>query len=683
MIHRWLVVAILILTLLPLVALAKVKCPKCGHNNLDDAKFCESCGEPLALPEMKPWLVTDTSGLIIRTTPPGAQVTLDGALNYSTPCTLRSLTPATHTLKLTLQGYKELTDTFTVTRLDREVRIAMKTLSPTPLSIPIPTPSADTTKTNPAKSEPHQWVTARGRIHWGFTGVAAFIGFWIGFLFYLIDRRRLVASAGEAGSLVIMSEGKVLSQTNIHKSELALGSDPSNDVHLPSPEVSPRHALIKRKGKRFVLYDLYTPQGIFVNTRKVLKRALENKDNIQIGPFELLFLNTFRPIEVRTSPEGYKDIENKYNILLSEKESFLKDLSELRLENESLLNNYAALQIEAKTKGQENETLSAELEKIELKISDLETERQEQDKLLQELTKQTEELRDREADLKNLKENAAGLTQRITCVAQEKGELERKYRQATNHLEARTEEVAELNKRITTLSKEKDEALKRAKDAVSRWESQSKEVADLKKDLAEAESGPIEGAPQKRAKPLWGTLKVAGALCIGLLAGGVFVKTTIRPVQTSPEVKPNVFSSSGNKDTLGGKAPNQPETTAVATTLPKRDTTLNTGQPLSFAIPKTQKQSPALAVKPIEKKQKTVSSPLKPGEMGTVNVSSIPVGATIYVDGKPCGTTPKAGIPALVGAHRVRLISPDGKKFETSVKVENAQKPARVSHTFE
>jgi hypothetical protein len=61
--------------------------------------------------------------------------------------------------------------------------------------------------------------------------------------------------------------------------------------------VSRYHALIVRDGHEDLLLDLGSTNGVLVNSRRLVRRRLQHRDLIQIGPARVTYLNEHAPSE--------------------------------------------------------------------------------------------------------------------------------------------------------------------------------------------------------------------------------------------------------------------------------------------------------------------------------------------------------------------------------------------------
>ncbi|NBP81780.1 FHA domain-containing protein, partial [bacterium] len=84
---------------------------------------------------------------------------------------------------------------------------------------------------------------------------------------------------------------------------LSIGRDSSNTIRVDDNEVSRRHAEIRRTGDQFVISDLQSSNGTYVNSRKVERAQLTSGDHIQIGRTTLVFAQ-----ELADIPVGQVDI---------------------------------------------------------------------------------------------------------------------------------------------------------------------------------------------------------------------------------------------------------------------------------------------------------------------------------------------------------------------------------------
>ena len=70
---------------------------------------------------------------------------------------------------------------------------------------------------------------------------------------------------------------------------LTIGSDASCGLRLFDSTVSPRHARIESRGDSWLIRDLQSAQGVFVNDTRVNEAPLTDLDRVQIGEAVLLF----------------------------------------------------------------------------------------------------------------------------------------------------------------------------------------------------------------------------------------------------------------------------------------------------------------------------------------------------------------------------------------------------------
>lgn len=71
----------------------------------------------------------------------------------------------------------------------------------------------------------------------------------------------------------------------VHSSEIILGRNGECDILLPRPDVSRRHCRIQKNLDGWVLTDLSSLNGVYVNDIPVKTTQLHQDDRVQIGGF--------------------------------------------------------------------------------------------------------------------------------------------------------------------------------------------------------------------------------------------------------------------------------------------------------------------------------------------------------------------------------------------------------------
>ena len=69
------------------------------------------------------------------------------------------------------------------------------------------------------------------------------------------------------------------------------GRHPDSDIFLDDITVSRRHAEIQRAGEAFVVKDVGSLNGTYLNRERIDEARLENGDELQIGKFRLVFFS--------------------------------------------------------------------------------------------------------------------------------------------------------------------------------------------------------------------------------------------------------------------------------------------------------------------------------------------------------------------------------------------------------
>lgn len=89
-------------------------------------------------------------------------------------------------------------------------------------------------------------------------------------------------------TVVITEKGGAQRQLDFDKAEITIGRTKGNDIMLPKGNVSKRHCRVVLKDSRFIVVDLKSTNGTYVNGRKITSPVVvRGEDKIYIGDFIL------------------------------------------------------------------------------------------------------------------------------------------------------------------------------------------------------------------------------------------------------------------------------------------------------------------------------------------------------------------------------------------------------------
>ena len=89
--------------------------------------------------------------------------------------------------------------------------------------------------------------------------------------------------------LILKFEDRILREVPVSSTAVTIGRLPNNVVAIDNPAVSGQHARVVVEGGQFVVEDLNSRNGTFVNNQAVTKHVLQEGDVIRIGKHTLTF----------------------------------------------------------------------------------------------------------------------------------------------------------------------------------------------------------------------------------------------------------------------------------------------------------------------------------------------------------------------------------------------------------
>ena len=92
--------------------------------------------------------------------------------------------------------------------------------------------------------------------------------------------------------LILEFNQEVLKDYPVRSRSITIGRQQDNTIVLDNPRVSGYHARIDKTGTDYILTDLQSTNGTFVNNENVVSQKLLHGDRIRIGEHVLLFVGT-------------------------------------------------------------------------------------------------------------------------------------------------------------------------------------------------------------------------------------------------------------------------------------------------------------------------------------------------------------------------------------------------------
>jgi pSer/pThr/pTyr-binding forkhead associated (FHA) protein len=89
--------------------------------------------------------------------------------------------------------------------------------------------------------------------------------------------------------LILRFEERLLQECAVGAHAVSIGRLPDNDVVIDNPAVSSRHARVYREGNHYVLEDLKSTNGTFVNDKPIARHTLLDGDVVLVGKHTLVF----------------------------------------------------------------------------------------------------------------------------------------------------------------------------------------------------------------------------------------------------------------------------------------------------------------------------------------------------------------------------------------------------------
>jgi pSer/pThr/pTyr-binding forkhead associated (FHA) protein len=114
------------------------------------------------------------------------------------------------------------------------------------------------------------------------------------------DQAAAVAALPPGSAFLICHQGAGAgSRYLLDKDRIAVGRDRENDICLEDITVSRRHLELLREDHRYLVHDLASLNGTYLNHDRVDLAALTDSDELRVGAFRLVYYGSPRSRESR------------------------------------------------------------------------------------------------------------------------------------------------------------------------------------------------------------------------------------------------------------------------------------------------------------------------------------------------------------------------------------------------
>jgi len=118
----------------------------------------------------------------------------------------------------------------------------------------------------------------------------------------------------------------------IDKSRIVVGREPKCDIHIDNLGISREHCAFSQRGDAYLVQDLNSSNGTYVNGRKITEHFLNHDDEIVIGKYMLKFRNEAQAIDKPKTEEPAGAVPDTLNTYVMDGPKIQQQLEKMRKE---------------------------------------------------------------------------------------------------------------------------------------------------------------------------------------------------------------------------------------------------------------------------------------------------------------------------------------------------------------
>ena len=132
-------------------------------------------------------------------------------------------------------------------------------------------------------------------------------------------------------SVTIIFSGQEQKTIQLDRPRLVVGREPTCEIHIDNLGISRQHCAFSARGEAFVVQDLGSSNGTFVNGRKITEHFLNDADEVVIGKYTLNFKNAVQaPAAPEPATEGTAAVPDTLNTYVMDGAKIQEQLAKMR-----------------------------------------------------------------------------------------------------------------------------------------------------------------------------------------------------------------------------------------------------------------------------------------------------------------------------------------------------------------
>ncbi len=131
-------------------------------------------------------------------------------------------------------------------------------------------------------------------------------------------------------SVIVIFGGKEEKTYQLDRSRLVVGREPKCEIQIDNLGISREHCAFSQRGEAYLIQDLNSSNGTYVNGKKITEHFLNNDDEIIIGKYKLVFKNDAQQPTKEPEAEQPAPVPDTLNTYVMDGQKIQQQLERMR-----------------------------------------------------------------------------------------------------------------------------------------------------------------------------------------------------------------------------------------------------------------------------------------------------------------------------------------------------------------